>query len=267
MVSLSNIFRAENRYLLKEMIRTNFKLRYQGSVLGYLWSLLKPMFMFGILYLVFTQFLRFGEEVPNFAVSLLLGIVLWTFFSEATINSLSSIVEKGDLIRKIKIPRYTIVLASVAIAGINLILNIGVVMAFILISGISLTWSSLLFPLLLAELLIITTAVSFFLSAAFVRFRDISYIWEVMLQGMFYLVPLLYPLSMIPNELARKFIMLNPLAQIVQDSRAVLTHSGTTTVYDIFSVFWVVPFIIIVVMVVVSTLFFKKESINFAENV
>src|SRR5690606_32270095 len=98
--------------LLRELVITEFKLRYQGSVLGYLWSLLKPLFLFTILYFVFFHFLRIGEGVPNWPVSMLLGIVLWTFFSEITTNGLSSVVSRGDVIRKINFPKYVIVFAS-----------------------------------------------------------------------------------------------------------------------------------------------------------
>src|SRR5690349_12624172 len=96
-MKLSNIFSRRNRILLRELVVTDFKLRYQGSVLGYLWSLLKPLMLFAIMYAVFVHFLRFGEGIDHFAVSLLLGIVMWTFFTEATTQGMQAIVTRGDL--------------------------------------------------------------------------------------------------------------------------------------------------------------------------
>ena len=267
MINFANVTSEKNRILLSEMVRTDLKLRYQSSALGYVWSLLRPLLLFGTLYVVFTQFLKFGDGVPNFAVSLLLGIVMWSFFAEATQTSLTSVVERGDLIRKIQIPRYLIVVARVVAALINLGISLVVVLVFALLSSVDFTLGALLFPLVILEFVVLTTAVSFFLSALYVRFRDASYIWEVLIQALFYLTPILYPLSLIPSELARKFLMLNPLAQIVQDARAVLIFDGTTTVYDLFSTFWVVPFVLVAIAVVVAALYFKKESVTFAENV
>src|SRR3989344_3597432 len=118
------IFSKKNRALLSELVRTNFKLRYQGSVLGYAWSLLHPLLIFIILYVVFVRFLKIGQGVPHYPVYLLLGIVIWNFFRETTSHSLTAIVSRGDLIRKIRIPRWIIILSSSISALINLVLNL-----------------------------------------------------------------------------------------------------------------------------------------------
>ena len=120
---MKHIFTKKNRILLSELVRTDFKLRYQGSVLGYAWSLLRPLMLFLILYIVFVKFLKLGTGIPNYPIYLLLGIVMWSFFAEMTSLSLSSIVGRGDLIRKIRIPRWIIVLSSSVTAVINLFLN------------------------------------------------------------------------------------------------------------------------------------------------
>src|SRR3990167_5968382 len=103
---ITRVFSKKNRSLLAELVRTDFKLRYQGSVLGYAWSLLRPLLLFLILYVVFVRFLKIGGDIPHFPVYLLLGIVLWNFFAEMTAQSLGSIVSRGDLVRKIRIPRW-----------------------------------------------------------------------------------------------------------------------------------------------------------------
>src|SRR6266849_1105452 len=136
----------QNRTLLNELVRTDFKLRYQGSVLGYAWSLLRPLLIFVILYVVFVKFLKLGNGVPHYPIYLLLGIVIWNFFNEMTVQSTTSIVGRGDLIRKIRIPRWIIVLSSSLAALINLGLNLIVVAIFMAINHVTLHSSGLLFP-------------------------------------------------------------------------------------------------------------------------
>ena len=126
LMKLSNIFSKRNRVLLRELVVTDFKLRYQGSVLGYAWSLLKPLFLFAIMYLVFGVLVKLGT-IEHYAVYLLLGIVLWSFFAEATNQGLASIIARGDVIRKISFPKYIIVLSTTISALVNLTLNLIVV--------------------------------------------------------------------------------------------------------------------------------------------
>src|SRR5260370_40168540 len=126
----------QNRVLLSELVRTDFKLRYQGSVLGYAWSLLRPLLIFVILYVVFVKFLKLGNGVPHYPIYLLLGIIIWNFFNEMTVQSLGSIVGRGDLIRKIRIPRWMIVFSSSISALINLGLNLIVVGVFMVINHV-----------------------------------------------------------------------------------------------------------------------------------
>lgn len=258
-----NVFSTNNYNLLSEMVRTDFKLRYQGSVLGYLWSLLKPLMLFAVLYTVFTRFLKFGGD----PLSLLLGIVLWSFFVESTSNSLRSIVDNGDLIRKIKFPRYLIVLASTFSALINLFLNLIVVLVFVVAFGGNISWWTLLFPLVILELYIFSLAISFLLATLYVKFRDINYIWEVGIQMLFYVTPILYAITFIPSKDFQKLISLNPLTQIIQDARQLLT-AETLQVYEILGLPLVlVPFTVVAVMIIVSIKYFKSQSKSFAENV
>ncbi len=254
---------------MSELVRTDFKLRYQGSVLGYGWSLLRPLLLFIILYIVFVRFLKLGADIPHFPVYLLLGIVIWNFFYEMTVQSLGSIVGRGDLIRKIRIPRWIIVLSSSISALINLFLNLLVVVVFMVINHVDLLRTTLWLPLILLEVYLFSLGVSLFLAAAFVKFRDINYIWEVILQGGFYLTPILYPLSRIPNLAFRKLILLNPMAQTIQDARySTITHETITT-HRIFDGGWyaLIPFLIVVLALFIGITYFRKESKYFAENI
>jgi ABC-2 type transport system permease protein len=255
--------------LLRELVITDFKLRYQGSALGYLWSLLRPLAIFAVLYFVFVVFLRVGEGIPHFAIYLLLGIVLWNFFVEITLGSVGAIVGKGDLIRKINFPKYVIILATSFSALINLFLNFIVIVAFMIIFGASPSWSALIVvPLLIIELYFLGLAFAFFLSTAFVKYRDVSYIWEVLIQAAFYATPILYPLALIPVA-AQKFSMLNPMAQIIQDARFVLVTPQTLTGANTFSnmFFRLIPILLVFIAFVIGALYFKKNSKSFAEDV
>jgi len=268
---MRHYFSKKNRALLAELVRTDFKLRYQGSVLGYAWSLLRPLFIFVILYVVFVKFIKLGTDVPHYPIYLLLGIVIWNFFSEMTVQSLSSIVGRGDLIRKIRIPRWIIVLSSSISALINLFLNLLVVVVFLFLNHVDLLRTTLWLPLILFEVYAFALGLSLFLSAAFVKFRDINYIWEVVLQAGFYLTPILYPLTKITNVTFQKLIMINPMAQSIQDARyATVTQSEKViTAHRLFQGGWYeyIPFIIVLLALVSGVYYFRKESKYFAENI
>lgn len=261
-----NVFKKQNYHLLRELVRTDFKLRYQGSVLGYLWSLLRPLALFTILYFVFAKVFKLGTSIPHYPAYLLLGIVLWTYFLEATMMGLRSIVDKGEMIRKVSVPIYVIVLATSFSAFVNLLLNLVVVSIFLIISGAQISIQAMYFPLILIELLAFSGAVSFVLAALYVRFRDMSHIWELVLQLMFYATPIIYPLTLVPQRYA-KLIMMSPVAQIIQDSRFMLVTQQTKIGWHVLGFpLMLVPFAIVLATVVIATTFFRRESRSFAEN-
>ncbi len=224
--------------------------------------------MFVILYVVFVHFLRFKSDIPNYAIYLLLGVILWNFFAEITSLSLSSIVSRGEIIRKIRIPRWTIVISSSISALINLFLSLVIVGVFMAVKHVDLHPSALLLPLVLIQLYIFALGLAFLLAALYVKYRDISYIWEVVLQAAFYITPVIYPLSLITNEFYQKLLLLNPVATAVQDGRyAIVSHQTTTISTIIHSPFLqLFPYIVSVLMLIIGVLYFKKEAKNFAEN-
>lgn len=273
MTKLFRKVRERYRYslvLLRELVRTDFKLRYQDSVLGYVWSLLRPLLMFGVLYVVFTMFLPVGKGVPHYPVYLLLGIVLWNFFAEVTSGSVTSIVGKGDLLRKINFPKYIVILSITFSAAINLVFNFVVIAIFMAFGRVVPGWQALwLIPLLL-ELFVVAVGMGFLLSALFVKFRDISYVWEVIIQAAFYATPIIYPLSRIPSLRAQKLLMLNPVAQIIQDARHVLITPQAATIGSVYNgrnFVWLIPVGLVVVVSLCSGMYFKKQSKYFAEEV
>ena len=258
-----------NRALLTELVRTDFKLRYQGSALGYVWSLLKPLLLFVILYVVFVYFLKIGKDIPHFPVYLLLGIVLWNFFTEMTVQSLGSIVGRGDLIRKIRIPRWMIVFSSSISAVINLLLSLIVVGIFLIVNQVPLTLGIFMLPVYIAMIYILALGLSLFLAAAYVKFRDLSYIWEIILQAGFYATPIIYPLQMIKNETIEKILLLNPMAQAIQGARYnVITHDALTT-SNAWDGSWhvFIPIVVSILIFIGGLYYFKSQAKDFAENI
>ncbi|HEL1837741.1 ABC transporter permease [Streptococcus suis] len=265
-----NLLNRENQILLKEMVKTDFKLRYQGSLIGHLWSILKPLLLFTIMYLVFVRFLRFDDGTPHYAVGLLLGMVTWNFFTEATNMGMMSIVSRGDLLRKLNFSKEIIVFSSVAGAAINYAINLVVVLVFALISGVQFTWTSLIVFPLFVELVLLATGVAFILSSLFVRFRDIGPIWEVVLQAGLYATPIIYSLTFIIQRgqtNVAKIMMLNPIAQIIQDLRHFLIFSGSMTIRDLISnpFIIVIPYLLPIVVFALGYIIFNKNAKRFAE--
>jgi ABC-2 type transport system permease protein len=197
---------------------TDFKRTYFGTVLGYLWSLARPLMLFGVLLAVFTQVFRLGSQVPHYPVLLLLNVVLFGFFSEATTTAVTSIVNQESVVRKTQFPRLVIPMAVVLTSVFNLALNLVVVFVFILAFGVGPMWTWLLFGVVLALLLIITIAVSMIVASLFPRFRDMAIIWTVASTVLFYATPVLYPIDVVPDTL-RDVIVLNPLTSLFELAR------------------------------------------------
>ena len=196
-----------------------FKTRYFGSALGYVWQLLRPLLLFGVLYVVFTEFVKFNAGVKSFPAVLLTSIVLYTFFADATSTALTSLLTRENLLRKIQFPRVVIPLAAVLTSLFNLLTNLLAVGVFVVATGVRPTHLWLGFPLVLFVLVAFAVGSSLLLSALYVRFRDVQPIWDVILQMLFYGSPVLYAIEVIPSETARQAIMCNPVATLLQQSR------------------------------------------------
>jgi len=207
--------------LLWLMSTTEFKRTYFGTVLGYVWSLIRPLMLFGVLLFVFTQVFKIGSGLPYYPVLLLLGIVLFTFFQEATQAAVTSVVSQEGVVRKTQFPRLVIPLTVVLTAIFNLCLNLVIVFAFILAWGVDPMWTWLLFIPALAVLFVLTAAMSMMLSVLYVRFRDVAIIWTVLAQMLFYATPILYPLGKpgLDDPSIEEILMLNPLAAIFEQIR------------------------------------------------
>lgn len=265
---MKHIFSKKNRALLSELVRTDFKLRYQGSALGYAWSLLRPLFMFAILFVVFNYVFKIGKGIPNYPIYLFMGIVLWNFFNEMTSQSLGSIVARGSLIRKIRIPRWMIIVSTSVSALINVSLNMLIVLLLSYVAGLDFLKTSIYVPLFVAEVYVFALGVSLILAPLFVKYRDITYIWDVVTQAGFYATPILYPLSLIHNTLFLKLIFINPMAQAIQGAREAFVTTQTTTINEVYGspISIAIPILVVLITLIIGVQYFKKEAPDFAEN-
>ena len=274
----ANKFKAKYRYsiiLMREMVRTDFKVKYQDSILGYFWSVLRPLFLFGILYMVFSVGLRVGKGIDNWPVALLAGVVLWQFFTDVTKSGLKTIVSHGSLIRKIKFPRYTIVISGTLSSLITLFINLMIVAFFAIVNGVPFQISSLLIIPLILEVFLFSLGLAFFLSAVNVKFRDIGHIWEILIRGGFYASAIIFPVSVITAGgrdihifVGKLLLTINPVAQAIQDFRhfainpeieSLLTLSNSSVVL------YIIPIVISILTFVFGAWYFKQKSPYFAE--
>ena len=269
-MNIPRVLNRKNRILLKELTKTDFKLRYQGSVLGYLWALLRPLMMFAILYIVFSKLLRIGNDIPHYPVYLLCGTTLWSFFTECTSQGIQAIIARGELLRKISFPKYIVVVSSQLTALINLGINLIVVIIFALINGVAPSWSWFLVIPVILELYLLSLGIAFLLGAINVKYRDITSIWDVLVQALFYAVPIIYPISMVADTsvIAAKIILLNPIAQCIQDVRFNLITTETVTTWNFVGLpAAIIPLIIVVIILIAGALTFRYKSKFFAEEV
>ena len=246
---------------------TEFKAGYLHTSFGYLWSLARPLMLFGVLLVVFTKIFRIGSEVPNYPAMLLFNIMLFTFFQEATTNAVHGVVDQENVVRKMQFPRIVIPLSIVLTAAFNLCLNLIAVFAFILIYGVEPQWTWLGLPLILIALILFTTCVSMLLSALYVRFRDVGIIWSVVVQILFYASPILYPMSILGDGEVRDLIQMNPLTPLFELVRVwIIDPNAPTPVDEAGSALLVaIPIVLFAAVCVLGYWVFTREAPRIAE--
>ena len=207
----------------------DYKLTYFGSALGYFWSLMQPLLFFGVLYLVFAVILSFNKGVKDFPVLLLMNIVLFGFFQAGTGGSITSVVARENLVRKMHFPRMVIPLATVVTQSINLVFNLAVVIVFMLLYGLAPRLSWLLLPLLVVLLFIFTTGIALLLSSLYVRFRDVAPIWGVISQALYFASPVFILIDnvLVHGHVVARLYLFNPMAMILQQARHWMIGIGT----------------------------------------
>jgi ABC-2 type transport system permease protein len=249
---------------------TDFRLRFFGSALGYLWQLVQPLMLFGVLYLVFSLLLNFSGSERFYPVALLLGIVLFSFLSEATSGAVRSLVQRESLVRKVEFPRLAVPAATVLAALFNLALNLLPVGVFLLASGGHVRASWLELPVLLAVLTAYAFGFAMLLSALFVRYRDVEPIWTVILQVMFYATPIFYTVTLVREKASQSvltLIMCNPFAAVLQQARHSFIDPSHPSVADSMGSAWMVaiPLLIAAGVFLVGFAVFARAAPRVAE--
>ena len=208
-------------HLARTLAVTELRVRFFNSALGYLWSLMRPLLFFGVLYVVFSQIVRAGAGIHYYPAVLLSGIVLYTFVAEATGDGVESLVRNESMVRRVAFPRLVIPLAVTLTAAFNLVMNLTAALFFMALAGVSLHWTWIEAPLILALLFVLAQGLVMLLSVQYVRYRDVQPIWGVVVQAFFYLTPILYPIEAIEhrNPQLAHLAMCNPLAAIIQQFR------------------------------------------------
>lgn len=251
--------------LVRELALTNFKLKYTGSVLGYLWSLFKPLMYFGVLYVIFVDF--FHQRSPDFPLQLFVAIVLYTFFSECTATALGSIAGNAHLIRKANFPLSALVVSGSVTALLTLAINLSLLIVLATPLGrLHLGLQTLAAPLLLVELYLFSLGVGMILASAYVFYRDLGHVWEVFLQVLLYGCGVVFPISLVPPRFLHAFL-LNPLAQIIEDFRhAIVTPTGAPWSLDLAGPLFAVPLVFTLAVFVAGLLLFRRLAPLFAES-
>lgn len=248
---------------------TDFRLKFFGSALGYLWQLMRPLMLFGVLYAVFSTFLKFTGPERYYPVALLLGIVLFSFVAEATGGSVRSLLNRENLVRKIDFPRLAVPLATVSTALFNLLLNLIPVLIFLLAAGGRPRWSWLEVPVLVVVLTLFVIGLAMLLSALFVRYRDVEPIWDVVLQVLFYASPIFYTVELVARKSSKavaEALLCNPFAAILQQFRHAFIDPSHKSPFDVLEGGLVlIPIGIIILVLVLGAVVFARAAPRIAE--
>jgi ABC-2 type transport system permease protein len=246
---------------------TDWKLRYYGSVLGYVWTLVRPFAFFGVIYVVFTEIADVGAGIPHYGVYILFSMVLFQFFGEATTSCVTSLVDRENLLRKMRFPRLVIPLSTVLTSLLNLGMTLCAVFLFAVSTGVYPDWGWLQLPLLIALLAALATGTGMLLSALFVRYRDVQPVWDVGSQILFYASPVLYVATMVPDDFERAYLF-NPLATVLTQVRHAVIDPTAPSAADVIGggAWLLVPLAIVAFVLALGYWVFSREAPRIAEN-
>ena len=254
-----NVFK--NLYKYRELLKTNVKKeirgKYKNSFLGVLWSFLNPLLQIAVYAIVFPLILRNTQE--NYVIFLCCGLIPWTFFSTAITRSASTMIENGNIIKKVYFPREILPISVVTSEAINFIISTVIIMAFVIFGGLGITKYILFYPLVLLAQYIIVLAISFVISSVTVYFRDLQHLIGVALQLLFYATPIVYAADTIPESF--KWVLdINPMTYIINGYRAIFYEQQTPDLIPIFILIGVG-----ILCCVIGYLIFNKLQKGFAE--
>ena len=250
------------------------KLRYGDSALGYIWTIGKPLALFSILYVVFGKLVRFGAPMPHFTLYLLIGVMLWSFFSDGVTKTMSSIVSNGTLFRKLPFTRIVVPLAASLTSLVTFGLSLLAIAIFIAWNGLvpRLDWLVLILEVL--ELYLLILGLGLVLAVMYVRLRDVAQVWELAVQLLFFLAPIVYPFTTVHSPRIRQVMLLNPFTQIMQDARTIIIYPDRHKIWAdglvapvAFSPLRLLPLAGVVIVLALGLFMFKHEEPWFPERV
>ena len=245
--------------------RMEFRLRYHGSILGYAWSMLNPLLLFAVLYVFFSEVIRFGADVPHYAVILLFGVMLFGFFTEGTNACVGSLVNRERMLRTTQFPRIVIPISTVSTSALSLLVGLPIAFGFLLLNGVNPMWTWLWTPVLLALLFTVTLSLGLVLSTLYVTVRDIAPIWAVTARALFYATPVVYVIDRVPESF-RDFVYANPLAPILTQVRHWLIDPNAPSAWEAGGSLGFLPAIgVLMVLVALGTYLFTTRASRIAE--
>lgn len=254
--------------VLRVLATIDFKMKYAQSVMGYFWSLAKPLAYFGVLWLVFGRFFRVPTgSIRDFPLYLMLGLVLYLFFVDAIGMALPAVTSKGTLLRRLRFSPFVLPIAATATAFITFVINSSAVVLFMVLSRTTPNLRWLLIAPLTLELYVLVAGVALIMSALFVRFHDIAQLWELGAQLMIFLTPVMYPASIFP-EWAQRIVFVNPLVQIMQDIRSIILAGPQVTTGSVYgAIGYLAPLGVVALTLATGLALFWRNAPRFAERV
>jgi ABC-2 type transport system permease protein len=257
--------------ILQVMVLADFKLKYAGSALGYVWSVVKPLALFTVLYLVFGRIFKLGAVSEYYGLSLLIGIALFSFFVDGTSQGMVSLVHRGSLLERLRFPRFLIPTAATLTAAMTFGVNLVVVAGFVVMKGIVPQLDWLLLVPLLVELYVFTLGTALILTTLYIRLRDLGQVWELAAQLLFYASPIIYPILYLPHW-ARELAFLFPFTQVLQDVRALVLYDDSSglavTANSVLGEFGrLLPIAITLIVFAFGVALFKRYEPWFAERI
>ena len=244
------------RYLIKQLVTKDIKLKYRRSFLGYVWSVLNPLMVMVVMYLVFSKMFRFN--IDNYSAYLIIGLTLFTFMTEATNQAIFSITGNGPLLKKVYVPKYVFTLSKVTSSLVNLVFSLGAMIIVFVITKVQFSWAMLFFPVILMEVYIFSLGLGLFLAEAAVFFRDIQYIYNVLTTAWMYLTPIFYPMEQLPESVQKAIKIFNPMYQYITQFRTISLHQTLPAAGDV-----VYGFAIAFVFLIVGSWAFIRKQDDF----
>lgn len=244
------------RHLIKQLVTKDIKLKYRRSFLGYVWSVLNPLMVMVVMYLVFSRMFRF--DIDNYSAYLIIGQTLFTFMTEATNQAIFSITGNGPLLKKVYVPKYVFTLSKVTSSLVNLVFSLGAMIIVFIITRVQFSWAMLFFPVILMEVYIFSLGLGLFLAEAAVFFRDIQYIYNVLTTAWMYLTPIFYPMEQLPESVQKAIKIFNPMYQYITQFRTISLHQALPAAGDV-----VYGFAIAFVFLIVGSWAFIRKQDDF----